>query len=175
MSAPELLSVLVVEDYPDGAESMRELLAVYGFDTRVARSVAEGLRAAADFRPDVVLLDIQLPDGTGYDLAGRLRGLLTPRPVFVAITGLNNLEETSRREGVDHHFLKPVDPRALGELLGRYAARARELSPLTERIRAIRENALKIAEQTRQVIALSRETRQFVRECRKRVATPLGW
>lgn len=116
------LRVLVVEDYADGGESYAALLALLGHAPAVARSCREAEAAAPGFGPDVVLLDVGLPDGDGYALAGRLRAVLPRPPAFVAVTGRPGLEERSRAAGFDHHFAKPIDPGVLAELLRRIAA-----------------------------------------------------
>jgi CheY-like chemotaxis protein len=118
------LCVLVVEDHPDAAESTAQLLTLLGHEAHAARSAAEARAAvAAGFLPDLVLLDIRLPDGDGYTLAGDLCRLLPVRPILVAVTGLPNQEERSRAAGFDHHYLKPVDPAVLATLLEGYADR----------------------------------------------------
>ena len=82
------LRVLVVEDYDDGGDSYAALLALLGHIPAVARSCREAEAVAPGFGPDVVLLDVGLPDGDGYGLAGRLRAVLPRPPAFVAVTGL---------------------------------------------------------------------------------------
>ncbi len=67
------LRILVVEDNPDGAESLRLLLGLYGHRAEVAGDGAAALAAARQFSPDVVLLDIGLPGMDGYEVARRLR------------------------------------------------------------------------------------------------------
>jgi CheY-like chemotaxis protein len=111
-------SVLVVEDHPDGAESTAAVLRLCGYAVRVALSPHEALRLAAEAAPDVVLLDIGLPQMDGYELARRLCAVTQERPVLVAVTGYGHLDERSRAEGFDYHFLKPVDPAALQRVLG---------------------------------------------------------
>ena len=73
------LRVLVVEDYDDGGETYAALLTLLGHSPAVARSCREAEALAPGLGPDVVLLDIGLPDGDGYDLAARLRAAL-PAP-----------------------------------------------------------------------------------------------
>ena len=123
MPATRPLNVLVVDDNHDGADSSAMLLRLYGHEVRVARSCAEAVESADAVAPDLVLLDIGLPDGTGYELAATLTGRLERRPVFVAVTGHSHFEERSRAAGIDHHFLKPVEPRLLVELLEAFAGR----------------------------------------------------
>ena len=119
---PRPLRVLVGEDYDDGRDSYAALLAALGHAPAVARSCAEALAAAPGFGPDVVLLDVDLPDGDGYDLAERLRAALARPPAFVAVTGLPGREEQSLSAGFARHFDKPADPAALADALRRLAA-----------------------------------------------------
>jgi CheY-like chemotaxis protein len=120
---PPPLSILLVDDHPDGGESSAELLRLLGYEVRLARTGAEALRVVGSFAPDVAILDIGLPDGDGYQLAERLVAALARRPVLVALTGFGGFEARSRAAGFEHHFLKPVDPAALTALLRGIAAR----------------------------------------------------
>jgi CheY-like chemotaxis protein len=121
---PAPLSILLVDDHRDGGDSCAELLRLLGYVVRVARNCAEALAVVGSFAPDVAVLDIGLPDGDGYQLAERLVAALTRRPLLVALTGFNHFEGRSEKAGFDHHFLKPVDPTVLSDLLARHARRA---------------------------------------------------
>jgi CheY-like chemotaxis protein len=120
MPDPRPPRVLVVDDHPDGAEATAQLLDIYGCDTRTAHTCAEALAVVtgdAPFVPDVVFLDVRLPDGDGFGLAGELCGLLAARPVLVALTGLAGLDAQCRAAGFDHYLLKPADPNALAAIV----------------------------------------------------------
>jgi CheY-like chemotaxis protein len=125
-----------VEDYHDGADSMAVLVELQGHQARVARTGEEGLRLAREAAPDVVLLDIGLPDADGYAVAERLRAVPQRRPLVVVVTGFMNIEWRSRAAGIDHHFVKPVNPGVLERLLGRHAEK---LAAYERLIRAARE------------------------------------
>jgi len=105
--------VLVVDDNVDAADMLQALLGMHGFDVGIAHSGAAALEMIAASRWDAVLLDIGLPDMSGYDVAatGRAQGLLGPDTLLVALTGWSDLE--SRRKSVDagiaHHLNKPVE------------------------------------------------------------------
>jgi CheY-like chemotaxis protein len=120
---PRPLRVLVVDDHPDSAEATAQLLALHGHDTRPAHSCAEALREAAVFAPDLVLLDVCLPDGDGFALAADLCRALPVRPALVAVTGLSGQAERCLSEGFDHHLLKPAAPGELAALVAGYARR----------------------------------------------------
>ena len=111
--------ILLVEDSVDSAETMAELLKMWGHDVRTAHSGREALDAARDYRPEVVLLDIGLPDMDGYAVAEKLREMGLAGQLLVALTGFS--AEQAREKGgkvFDRHLTKPVMPDALTALLG---------------------------------------------------------
>ena len=112
--------VLVVEDHPDTAESLRLLLVRCGFQVMVARTSQEGLETARKLEPDIVLCDIGLPDSDGYTVGSVLRqSSATAGARLIAVTGSGEPHDRRRAlaAGFDEHLVKPVDPRVLlGEL-----------------------------------------------------------
>ena len=112
--------VLIIEDNVDGAESLAMLLGLTGHRVSVAHSGGEGIVAAFRDRPDIVLLDIGLPDMTGYEVARRLRADRSlDATVLVAMTGWGSQEDKEKAalSGFDHHLTKPVAPADLEKLL----------------------------------------------------------
>lgn len=112
--------ILVVDDNLDSAESLTLLLTLDGNDTHAVYDGPAGMEAAATFRPDVVLLDIGLPELNGYDVASRIRQQPWGKTmVLVALTGWGQEADRrrSREAGFDHHLTKPVDLLALKNLL----------------------------------------------------------
>jgi CheY-like chemotaxis protein len=112
--------ILVVEDNRDAADSLKTLLRLMGHDTRVAYTGPEGLKAATEWVPDLVLCDIGLPGLDGYGVARALR--LDPKTHQVrllALTGYGSDEDRrlSREAGFDEHLTKPVAPQVLQEYL----------------------------------------------------------
>ena len=112
--------VLIVDDNVDAADMLAELIGEWGHETCVARDGAMALEQAASFKPDVVLLDLGLPDISGHQVAARLRkGNNSSRPVLVALTGYG--QETDRQRtleaGFDRHLVKPPDLEVLEQLL----------------------------------------------------------
>jgi signal transduction histidine kinase/response regulator of citrate/malate metabolism len=112
--------ILVVDDNVDSAMSLAMLLQSMGHTTQEANDGATAIETARHFRPDLVLLDIGLPDMNGYEVCRRLRA----EPwggdiVIVALTGRGQDEDRnkSREAGFDHHVIKPVAYAALMELL----------------------------------------------------------
>ncbi|MBA3773701.1 MAG: response regulator [Ramlibacter sp.] len=112
--------VLVVDDNRDGAESLAELLASAGFEVQTAHDGATALTLAAQWRPEVLLLDIGMPGMNGYETARRIRKQRWGRGVLlVALTGWGQAEDLrlSSEAGFNVHLVKPVDPLALMKLL----------------------------------------------------------
>jgi CheY-like chemotaxis protein len=112
--------VLVVDDNVDAAESIAMLLQVSGFMVRCVYDGVSALSVASVYHPDVIVLDIGLPDISGYEVAKRLRA----RPDFettpiVAVTGYGQRSDQLRSQeaGIDFHMTKPVDPDALQAVL----------------------------------------------------------
>jgi two-component system CheB/CheR fusion protein len=112
--------VLLVEDNADVRESSCELLVMAGFDVSAAATGFEALERAAAFAPNVVLVDVGLPDLSGYEVARRLRGMpQLARTILIALTGYDTPEARalSAAAGFDHHLCKPVDFDALASML----------------------------------------------------------
>jgi PAS domain S-box-containing protein len=112
--------VLVVDDNRDAAESLETLLQLWGHQARSAQDGPQALSLAAEFRPEIVLLDIGLPVMDGYEVARRMRALPAGRnAMIVAVTGYgrNSDRLQSQEAGFDHHLVKPVQPEVLQELI----------------------------------------------------------
>lgn len=112
--------VLVVDDYPDSAETTCTLLSLLGHDCRYAVCGKDALTQAAQFEPDVVILDIGLPDVSGFDLARQIRAQLAGKPLYLAaVTGWGQAEDRVRAfdAGFDQHFVKPADRTTLAAIM----------------------------------------------------------
>jgi serine/threonine protein kinase len=124
------LRVLVVDDDPDAAETACMLLAMFGHDCRVATCGEDALLVAAQFNPDVVILDTELPDISGLELARRLRLLFAGRPLYLAaVTGWGQPEDRVKAfaAGFDYHVIMPADREELSKIL-ELAVLARDVS-----------------------------------------------
>jgi signal transduction histidine kinase len=104
--------ILVADDNRDAAESLAMLLEMAGHEVRVAHLGRAALSAAQAFRPDTALLDIGMPDLSGYEVAESLRREPWAADIrLIALTGWG--QESDRRRaleaGFDHHLIKPVD------------------------------------------------------------------
>ena len=112
--------ILVVDDNVDSANSLCQLLALLGNEVRTANDGEAGVEVAAQFRPDVVLMDIGMPKRNGYEAARCIRehpwgeGI-----VLVALTGWGQEDDRKKSSdaGFNHHLVKPVDTDALMKLL----------------------------------------------------------
>jgi len=119
--SPPSLRILVVDDKRDAADSLAMLLRTSGNDIRTAYDGAEAVQLANDFEPEVVLLDIGLPNMDGHEVAQRIRQ--EPwgrRTCLIAVTGWSDEADRarSRAAGFDHHLVKPLDTGHLAQLLG---------------------------------------------------------
>jgi signal transduction histidine kinase len=116
------LRVLIVDDNEDSATVLGHLLKLWGHDVRTARDGRDALAAAHRWQPDVVLLDIGLPEMDGYEIARRLRADPGMAGAFlVAVTGYGQDEDRrrAREAGFDEHVVKPVDLARLQVVLQR--------------------------------------------------------
>ncbi|SAK75548.1 response regulator [Caballeronia calidae] len=103
--------VLIADDDPNLLDAYALFLDAHGYDTRTARDGVEALATYSAWRPDVVVLDIQMPGMDGRAVAREIRRLqATPSPLLVAVTGLVSVSERaeSLRSGFDCHLAKPV-------------------------------------------------------------------
>ncbi|MCX4240300.1 hybrid sensor histidine kinase/response regulator [Paraliomyxa miuraensis] len=119
--------ILVVDDNIDAADTLALLLARRGHDTRIAYDGTSALREAAAFRPEVILLDLGLPDMDGTDVCQAIRGDAWGRDiVVVALTGWGQEQDKHRTAaaGFDAHLTKPADLGELSRLLVRGATKS---------------------------------------------------
>ena len=104
--------ILVVDDNCDAADTLAELLEMYGHTVRTAYTGAQATERTLEFKPDIVFLDIGLPDMSGYEVAGKLRQLPIPQQfLLVALTGYGQEHDrqAALQAGFNEHFAKPVD------------------------------------------------------------------
>jgi two-component system CheB/CheR fusion protein len=111
--------IVVADDNIDGAETMGMLLQSNGHEVHLAHSGAGALDTVKRLKPDIVILDIGMPDIDGYEVAQRMRHeAWGERLLLIAITGWGQAEDRRRAiaAGFDHHMTKPVDPDQLETL-----------------------------------------------------------
>jgi PAS domain S-box-containing protein len=112
--------VLIVDDNHDSADTLAALLDAWGHEVRTFYDGPSAIVGGAEFRPNLVLLDIGLPKMNGYEVARELRRMATGRSMLlVAFTGYGQDEDRRRvREaGFDYHLVKPLDPAVLEKIL----------------------------------------------------------
>jgi PAS domain S-box-containing protein len=112
--------ILVVDDNRDAADSLAKILRLKGNESRSAHDGHEAIRQAAEFRPNVVLLDIGMPGLNGYDTARQIRAQpWGENMLLVALTGWGQDEDRRRSHdaGFDAHVVKPINAATLEKLL----------------------------------------------------------
>ncbi len=112
--------ILVVDDNADAADSLGVLLGIWGHEVEIAHDGVSALQVARKFDPELVFLDIGMPEMNGYEIARCLReeaGLVATK--FVALSGYGTERDRlrSREAGFDLHLAKPVDPRSLSAVI----------------------------------------------------------
>jgi CheY-like chemotaxis protein len=118
LSALPKRKVLIVEDNLDVAQATEALLLSEGQQTRIAGDGASALAVAAQFKPEIAIIDIGLPDIDGYEVSRRLREIL-PKIVLVALSGwpADPRNPRSRQAGFKYYFVKPLAHEQLKRLL----------------------------------------------------------
>ena len=125
-SSDAVLRVLIVDDNEDAATALELLLEEAGHLVKAAHTGPAGLAAALEFLPDVMLLDIGLPELDGFEVAKRIRQQAALHDVvLVAMTGYGreNERQRSQEAGFDHHLVKPADFGTLEQILAAVSER----------------------------------------------------
>jgi DNA-binding response OmpR family regulator len=121
--------ILMVEDEPSITDPLSEALEREGYDSAVARTAAEAVSLAGELAPDLVLLDVMLPDGSGYDVCRELRRDSQVPIIMLTARG----EETDRivglEVGADDYVLKPFSARELVARIRAVLRRSRPAEP----------------------------------------------
>jgi CheY-like chemotaxis protein len=114
--------ILVADDFPQSAETLARLLRHDGSEVRIAQDGAEAFDTAAEFRPDVVVLDIAMPKLNGYEAARKIRAQPWGKQmILIALTGWGQQQDRRRTQdaGFDAHLTKPVNYTAIMDLLAK--------------------------------------------------------
>jgi two-component system cell cycle response regulator DivK len=117
--------ILVIEDHEDNRQILRDLLASADLDMIEAWDGETGLEVAAAQRPDLILMDIQLPGIDGYEVTRRIKADPTLRAIpIIAVTSyaLSGDEEKARVAGCDAYVAKPYSPRLLLAMIREHLA-----------------------------------------------------
>jgi signal transduction histidine kinase/CheY-like chemotaxis protein len=119
--------ILIVDDNKDAADALSQLLEIRGNSTAIAYSGAEAVEKALQFEPEVVFLDIGLPDMSGYDVALKLRA--QGKPYFlIALTGYGQDDDISKakKSGIDQHLTKPAGFKEIQAVLRKFPRSRRD-------------------------------------------------
>jgi CheY-like chemotaxis protein len=117
--------ILVADDNPDAASTLGMLLEMMGHEVCIVHDGVKAVEGAATFRPDIILLDIGMPQLNGYDACARIREQPSNKGILiVALTGWtqDDKKQRSQQAGFDFHLVKPVELPALEKLLRDYPA-----------------------------------------------------
>ena len=119
-------TVLVVEDNAVNLKLVRDVLAHAGYRIVEATSGEEGVRLAAEVRPDLVLMDLQLPGIDGAEALRQLRGTAAGAVPVVAVTAfaMDEDREKAERDGFDGYLRKPISVRALPQQVRHFLGEA---------------------------------------------------
>lgn len=111
--------ILVVDDNRAAADALAKLLALRGNVTEAVYAGEEAIERAPAFRPDVILLDIGLPDMEGYDVARAIRSDASVEATLIALTGYGQESDIrkAKKAGFDHHLVKPAGLAEIEEIL----------------------------------------------------------
>jgi CheY-like chemotaxis protein len=115
--------VLIVDDNPINLKLVRVLLETEGYAVRTAADAEEALGVFAEFRPRLILMDIQMPGMDGLEFTRRLKADPSTRDIaIIAITAyaMKGDEEKARAAGCDGYVSKPIDTRALPGIIARH-------------------------------------------------------
>lgn len=118
-TAPSSRCVLVVDDYPDGAEVLAEAVTLMGYEAVVAHDAETAIREAERLRPRVVLIDVGLPGMNGIELSRRLSERKSAELTLIVTSGFTSaeLKREAASAGAKHYLVKPLKLKELEALL----------------------------------------------------------
>jgi len=176
-------TILHIEDDPTNRLLVRKLLSAEGMQVVDAETGLEGVRRALEIKPDLVLIDLNIPDLDGYEVALRLRGdPATAGTPLVAITAEGD-RDTSLAVGCDGFIAKPIQARKFAEEVRAYLAGRRErpaegggdrLRAQSEKIvRHLEEKVAELVAANERLRAVDKLRKEFYRNVSHELATPL--
>ncbi len=115
--------ILIVDDEPIWLRTLTKILQSKGYDVKEAASGADALKTLIDYVPDLILLDVRMPDMNGFDLLDHIKKLpkLAEKPVvFVSAMDDFHAKKVARELGAADYILKPIDEREVSNVLAKY-------------------------------------------------------
>jgi CheY-like chemotaxis protein len=115
--------ILIVDDEPVWLKVLGQLLQTKGYTVKEAASGADALNALKSYEPDLILLDVRMPDMNGFDLLDHIKKLpkLASRPVvFVSAMDDFHAKKVARELGAADYILKPIDETEVNNVLEKY-------------------------------------------------------
>ena len=179
-----MATVLHIEDDPVNRRLVTKLLAAAGHRVVDAATGLEGIRLAEQVEPDLILVDINIPDLDGYEVTLRLRGIpaLAATPI-VAITAEGD-RETSLAVGCDGFLGKPIDARVFARRIERFIAGRRERGDQAsgearlrvksqEIVARLEAKVRELSDANARLEEMARLRREFLRNVTHELATPM--
>src|SRR5688572_31864335 len=115
--------VLIVEDYEDTRTLLKFMIEKFGYSVIEASGPYEAIDKAAEFLPDIILMDIGMPLLDGLSVAQLIRDKKTNNLVpIIAVTAYNDIEDAAFKAGCSDVLYKPIHPEQLRAILDRYTA-----------------------------------------------------
>ncbi|MEM9070943.1 MAG: hybrid sensor histidine kinase/response regulator [Myxococcota bacterium] len=175
--------VLHIEDDPHSRRLVEKLLRVAGHEVIDTESGLEGIRLAGEVHPDLVLVDINVPDLDGYEVTLRLRGMSALEGVPIVAVTAEGDRQTSLAVGADGFIAKPIDARRFAATVESFLSGHREQSD-DSRETKLREQSSRIAlrleaklkelvEANRRLEEMARLRREFLQNVSHELATPM--
>lgn len=175
--------VLYIEDDPHSRRLVAKLLAASGHEVVEAKAGLEGIRLAAAHRPDLVLVDINVPDLDGYEITLRLKGMASLDEVPVVAVTAEGDRQTSLAVGADGFIAKPIDARRFVATVERFLGGHREAADETgaQRLRKrssviverLEAKVVELAEANARLEEMARLRREFLQNVSHELATPM--
>ena len=125
-SAEHTASVLLVDDNEIAAEALKRLLESEGYHVSLANNGADAIYKAKELHPNVIILDIGLPDIDGYEVIHTLREEKNFSPLYIALTGYGQADDKARAQeaGFHAHLTKPIGLKEIKNVLTTLASRS---------------------------------------------------
>lgn len=176
--------VLHVEDDPHSRRLVSKLLAVAGHEVIDAEGGLRGLELAREIEPDLVLLDVNVPDLDGYEVTLRLRGIPSLQGIPIVIITAEGDRSTSLAVGADGYIEKPIDAVTFASSIARFLEGHREAgdgSDATLRLRSqgqrtverLEAKVRELEEANRRLEDMARLRREFIQNVSHELATPM--